>query len=112
MNRTAIILLLALVALASAQYRLAEWVIDEGGLRSVTTPNAYIGHGSFHQTTIGKATDNAYYRAYIGYWHPWPGASRTDIAVVEITSPAGFADTLRLITPSARLTKSGLHRAA
>ena len=111
MNRTAIILLLALVALASAQYRLVEWVIDEGGLRSTTTPSAYIGRGSFHQTTIGKSTDNANYRAYIGYWHPWPGASRTDVAAVEITAPTGFADTLRLITPSARLTNAGTHAA-
>lgn len=111
MNRTAIILLLALVALASAQYRLAEWVIDEGGLRSVTTPGAYVGRGSFHQTSIGKATDNVHYRAYIGYWHPWPGASRTDIAAVEITAPAGFADTLRLITPSARLANAGTRTA-
>lgn len=92
-------------SIASGQnYRLPEWVIDEGGVPA--SGGNYIGYGSFHQTTIGYATGGNFI-AWIGYWHPRPRLVRYDAAAVEIIAPAGAVDTINQVTPRARVANLG-----
>jgi len=107
MNRTLTsLLLMAAVASAQSPYRLAEWVIDEGGRTATAVSGGrYIQHGSFHQSTIGKTTSDGNYVAWVGYWHPRPYFR--DVAVVQILSPVRVADTLFPVTPSATVANYG-----
>jgi len=85
-----IVLLLAAAALAQSPYVVSEYVFDEGGTdaRTVSSGN-YALRGSFHQTTIGRATPVAGGNlvAWIGYWHPRLTVIRRDVGVSRIISP-------------------------
>jgi hypothetical protein len=100
-------LLLASAALAQPAYRLENCLVDGGGRRSTDAIGHYIGYGSLHQATVGKSTGGSRYVTWVGFWHPrWVPIHR-DAAVVEITSPSGTQDTIRVVTPSARLANFG-----
>ncbi len=108
--KRALPLLLLLVAVAVAQhYRLPEWVIDEGGTE-MTSPSGgnYIQHGSFHQTTIGRATSiSGNMIGWIGYWHPRLFEIIHDVGVIEILRPPA---TMRpdTVTPIAVISNYGI----
>ncbi|MEO0080296.1 MAG: hypothetical protein ABIK44_06440 [candidate division WOR-3 bacterium] len=90
------------------QYRLPEWVIDEGGRPMISQAGNYVQHGSFHQTTIGLVTaPGVNYVAWVGYWHPRPRPTFHDVATRQIIEPGAVADTLRPVTPRALLTNYG-----
>ena len=97
----ALVLCLTGILSGQQQYRLVEWVIDEGGVTA--TSSNYIANGSFHQTTIGYATGGNYI-AWIGFWHPRPRwTSIRDVAALSIIAPVGGVDTGAWVTPVAQL---------
>ncbi|MBM3315284.1 T9SS type A sorting domain-containing protein [candidate division WOR-3 bacterium] len=111
MNRLAVsFLVLAAVAAGQGNYRLAEWVFDEGGRRSLPpAPVGLVANGSLHQTTIGlTASPSANLVASVGYWHPrpLPGPAH-DVCAWEILAPVGRADTFREVEPTAVVANLG-----